>query len=816
MDRIEKVVRKHKRMIRYKVRLITAFSLACFILLICKLQTILIIDQTPAKTSFIIASSGLLYLFSHILRAARLAVIAMPLAGVSFRTVGLLHLFVAPWSLVLPFKLDELLRFGELARAGRSWSRAFVAILIDRSVDGMVLLGIALFLSSQGYQSVAGFAGFVGLGLLLIASSFFMLPNFLESIQRYIFAHHYQPRAVVALRTTKYLRNVFQAGRTTIRNTLPFIIVATTGIWMLEGCAAFLFLDKAISFQSPLAQTLNLVLVRADVGWTTFLPSAPFESNGVYYLTAIFFLAVIIPWPWAAVSYDQRRLSEPRRSQLRMQFGNALTGGQSLKLIFLHDDRAKVPHLVRQIIGVDRFSEIVKRKVRLCDAIRKIADDEGIPYVRISDAQDWQNQIDAIERMSSDDMVLRLPSSLMPTDVPMFIQAIRKLPFAVESTVFGQIFGDETVALLRRDDVLQILSIDEGRERRAFLNTLAEKVQVVDDVSQFVDLRDVNSFLRFMIGATEARHFNATKVEDGVFRKFSNDKEKMRKEYTFFHIVPENMKRFLIPTFDFQENAEQASYGMESLSVPDAALQIIHGTFDPLSFERLLDSFFAFADSRKTKIVDSELVRQAIHKETVEKTEYRLELLMTTDVGVNLDSVLRASGPLGGVADLWRRASSVLKHAINKESSNALAVSHGDPCLSNILFNREIGLFRLIDPRGACDLEDSFMHPIYDVAKLSHSILGGYDFVNNGLFECQLDERQKLYLQLGGGGPPQWMREAFIRRLEIAGFNYDFVRAVEMSLFLSMLPFHVDVPRKLSAFCLIAGRLVEELEANQG
>ncbi|MDZ5650606.1 hypothetical protein [Nitrospirillum sp. BR 11828] len=162
------------------------------------------------------------------------------------------------------------------------------------------------------------------------------------------------------------------------------------------------------------------------------------------------------------------------------------------------------------------------------------------------------------------------------------------------------------------------------------------------------------------------------------------------------------------------------------------------------------------------------------------------------------------------------RARHLIDIAIQRDPSTALAIGHGDPCFSNILFDRRTGLMRLIDPRGAKSLDDAWMHPLYDLAKFSHSICGAYDFINNDLFDCQLDGQLVLRLQLQDGGSPADLRALFLEalqdRMPFGEGSLFIVRAYELSLFLSMLPLHVDHPRKLAGFALTAAALIQELE----
>ena len=54
--------------------------------------------------------------------------------------------------------------------------------------------------------------------------------------------------------------------------------------------------------------------------------------------------------------------------------------------------------------------------------------------------------------------------------------------------------------------------------------------------------------------------------------------------------------------------------------------------------------------------------------------------------------------------------------------------------------------------------------------------------------------------------------EIFKKRLEQSGFDWLSVRLYEASLFLSMLPLHMDNPLKVLGFILNVKKLLEEIE----
>jgi len=246
--------------------------------------------------------------------------------------------------------------------------------------------------------------------------------------------------------------------------------------------------------------------------------------------------------------------------------------------------------------------------------------------------------------------------------------------------------------------------------------------------------------------------------------------------------------------------------------VPDAALQLIHRAFDEASFNALVETFFAFLAVRPLQLIGQAKVQATARDAILGKMHHRLDALMATAIGRRLDALLRDAGPYGDLASMRERSSALIEAAITRDDSQALAFGHGDPCLSNILFDRRTRLFRLIDPRGARSEAEAWMHPLYDLAKFSHSVLGAYDFVNNDLFDCVLDVDLCLGLRLHDDGPPESFRAIFERHLVEAGLDLRIVRAYELSLFMSMMPLHLDHPRKLAGFAMLAARIIKELE----
>ena len=107
--------------------------------------------------------------------------------------------------------------------------------------------------------------------------------------------------------------------------------------------------------------------------------------------------------------------------------------------------------------------------------------------------------------------------------------------------------------------------------------------------------------------------------------------------------------------------------------------------------------------------------------------------------------------------------------------------------LLQYFYSKASQYLKLIDPRGAKSEAELFTHPLYDVAKISHSVQGGYDFINNGKFDITVD--RGLYARLKIDSPSLgWAADMFQRQLEKSGFDSRLTRLYEASLFISMLP----------------------------
>jgi hypothetical protein len=353
-----------------------------------------------------------------------------------------------------------------------------------------------------------------------------------------------------------------------------------------------------------------------------------------------------------------------------------------------------------------------------------------------------------------------------------------------------------------------------AQERERYLRDYAVHLPPVEDALRLADLRQQAATLEFLSGSFSARHFNHVEQDRYHVVKRSRDRDKIRREYTFFRLLPEEMQPYFLQPFGYEEDADGASYRTRRLFVPDLAVQWIHGALAAPQFEQLLEHLFHFVRERPRREVGRDAARGHAEALYVAKVADRVAELLRLPAGRVVDETLVAGGVAGGVAALHERYAAAYERLSRRHRASELCVSHGDLCYSNILYSTSTQTFQLIDPRGADTDDEIYTDMVYDLAKLSHSVLGGYDFIVAGLFELVHTDDLRLSLRLDDGSTGE-LREMFVERLAAEGIDVDLVRVCEASLFLSMLPLHLDSPKRVTAFAVRAQEILAELEGRR-
>jgi len=127
---------------------------------------------------------------------------------------------------------------------------------------------------------------------------------------------------------------------------------------------------------------------------------------------------------------------------------------------------------------------------------------------------------------------------------------------------------------------------------------------------------------------------------------------------------------------------------------------------------------------------------------------------------------------------------------------------HGDMCFSNILISESNDHeFKFVDPRGKFGSTlGNFGDTRYDIAKLSHSVFGLYDFILQNRYNLRYNSINNIDIEFNLDKEIESIQYLFKEKFQSL-LSYTDMRVLESTLFLSMLPLHKeDVFRQCGLF----------------
>lgn len=481
------------------------------------------------------------------------------------------------------------------------------------------------------------------------------------------------------------------------------------------------------------------------------------------------------------------------------------------KVIVVYDDTVVADKLVKNITGPKSFGNTIFKRKTLKRRMAEVL----MSNTFIVDVVDYRQE-DSIEHLSGtlrdvpgNCCVMHLFSNYGIKDMESFHLLLEKAQFINTNIVVKQ---QEKIVLVLFTSVEEYISYI--RENQNLQGQIAfDKIKNYDVIysDSLINLGELNNFMQFITGGFDARFFNALEGDEYTVTKRSSNKKKIKSEYEFYGLLPEEMKMWFVMPFAYKEEDTYASYTMERYHMTDIAIRWIHNAINLEEFDDILKRLFHFVTTRNTKAVSKNEYEEIEKNLYIDKVKERMEDLKKTSYYIKFNHFISSGTSFVNIENIVEKYEMLYEKVKQKNKlKSEFVVGHGDLCFSNILYNKETSMLKLIDPKGALKAEDLWTNPYYDIAKLSHSICGRYDFFNSGLYDIKIEADMKLTLSLEFNNTEYV--ELFKGYLEKYGFDYTLVRLYEASLFLSMLPLHMDNPQKVFGFLLNAINILEEVE----
>ncbi|MGQ8366928.1 hypothetical protein [Glaciecola sp. 1036] len=332
------------------------------------------------------------------------------------------------------------------------------------------------------------------------------------------------------------------------------------------------------------------------------------------------------------------------------------------------------------------------------------------------------------------------------------------------------------------------------------------------------DFGHLNSFFRSRSEMTTQRAFNEMKITSLVVDKRSSNSKKMYAESSWFEALPKYLKLHT-PQFlgEIKENNEYCGYQLEFLYLLPLNDLFVFGQLADGDWRQIFSAAANILDQFKSYKPSGEELDKVVSISNLiymDKTKKRLAqfaemenfdldekfgLVCKPNVKVSLNEIMHESSKY-----------------ITEITQEKVGIIHGDFCFSNILYDSRARRLKLIDPRGM-DSNSQFTiygDTRYDIAKLYHSVFGGYDLIISGRFQNSFDKQTKQYTFKLLTNENQSQVEKLFNEIFLinADNRHKEILSITIHLFLSMLPLHFDYKERQQAMIANALRLYFKLQ----
>jgi hypothetical protein len=326
------------------------------------------------------------------------------------------------------------------------------------------------------------------------------------------------------------------------------------------------------------------------------------------------------------------------------------------------------------------------------------------------------------------------------------------------------------------------------------------------EVDNWLDFGHLNTYYRSKAKFTTQRAFNNLEITPRWIRKSSHNTQKIAAEANWFEQIPAPLRIFLPQYLGSEITESSASYQLEYLHYTALNELFVFSVLPELVWRKIINNCFFFIEQcqkhKAPKGANSVTLKASFQEKTLDRLDEYCQI-----VGCDMNTQWSFNKQFNAsFNDLLHCSEAFLPNA-----DNAKNVVHGDFCFSNILYDFRTDNVKTIDPRGI-DLKGEFTiygDSHYDIAKISHSILGLYDWILAGYYEVEI-EQNDISFSLPVPNSTKGIQRLF---LSLSKDKFDLqskaLYAMQIQLFLSMLPLHSDDVKRQQALMANAFRLYQ-------
>lgn len=324
------------------------------------------------------------------------------------------------------------------------------------------------------------------------------------------------------------------------------------------------------------------------------------------------------------------------------------------------------------------------------------------------------------------------------------------------------------------------------------------------------DFGNIENLLNAKRQLLQSRYFNSLFIHPvlNTITKESEFDDKLRNELKWYEDLPSELSVLAPRIITKTEKAGRLVFTQEYYGYPTLSELFLYSDLGPEDWHGILRKLFEIINELGNYKV--QFSADELREIYIKKVFQRINQLTTnnqywTDI-LNYDNIWIDGEMYLGWPNLKDFISEIGEELV---INPRIGIIHGDLCFSNILFDVNNQIVKLIDPRGSFGKIGIYGDVRYDLAKLRHSIHGLYDYVVSDLFEVSINEN-KINSKFFSNHTPEHLVDTFDSFLEKLGYNVAEIKFIEGCLFLSMLPFHKDNGKRQLIMFSIGIKLINE------
>ena len=359
--------------------------------------------------------------------------------------------------------------------------------------------------------------------------------------------------------------------------------------------------------------------------------------------------------------------------------------------------------------------------------------------------------------------------------------------------------------------ILNEFDVEERLEISTIIKKLKKEENIVTELAQkWHDVGHLENYFSTKQFVLKTRYFNSLQFDDlgENVVKTSQDNTKLINEINWYKNIPNDILE-LVPKIKDSDVSNNPFIKLEYVKHPTLSELWLYSDFPYEFWKKIIQGLLDIIQTFKK------------HKENVSEQEYYSIYFQKTvdriDELINNNKIFKeifddAYISVNGIKlKNWSLIRDKIEQRIDElynKDDNCLI--HGDLYFSNILYDSGTNKYKLIDPRGrwgngiSGDIK-------YDIAKIRHSVVGGFDTITNGLYTVTYEKTSGIDINVFEPTNYQIISKELDTQIE-KYWNLDEIKMIEGLLFISMLPLHEDnFERQLAFFTIGIKRLNEIL-----